>query len=66
MMTLKPWHCRILLALAVLVVYYPSLHAGYNSVDDMGMIDRISSAGPLPCAKADARFSELEDLPSPA
>ena len=47
MMKLKPWHCRILLALAVLVVYYPSLHAGYNSVDDMGMIDRISNAGPV-------------------
>ena len=46
-MRLKPWHCRILLALAVLIVYYPSLHAGYNSVDDMGMIDRISNAGPV-------------------
>jgi tetratricopeptide (TPR) repeat protein len=46
-MRLKTWHCLSLLALVVLVAYYPALHAGYNSVDDLKMINRISQWGPL-------------------
>jgi tetratricopeptide (TPR) repeat protein len=36
-----------LLALAVLLAYYPGLHAGYNSVDDLKMITGIEQSGPL-------------------
>ncbi len=46
-MRLKTWHCLTFLALAVLAVYYPSLHAGYNSVDDLKMISGIDQSGPL-------------------
>ena len=46
-MRLKTWHCLSLLALAVLIVYYPSLHAGYNSIDDLKMINGIDQSGPL-------------------
>lgn len=46
-MRLKTWHCLSLLVLAVLLVYYPSLSAGYNSIDDLKMISSIDQAGPL-------------------
>jgi hypothetical protein len=46
-MRLKTWHCLCLLALVVLLVYYPSLHAGYNSVDDLKMISQVDQSGPL-------------------
>ena len=46
-MRLKPWHSSLLLSLCVLAVYYPSLHAGYNSVDDLGMINRLVNSGPI-------------------
>jgi tetratricopeptide (TPR) repeat protein len=36
-----------LLCLLVLAVYYPSLYAGYNSVDDLKMIAWIDAAGPV-------------------
>ena len=38
-MRLKSWHCLLLLVLAVLVVYYPTLQAGFNSTDDLNMIN---------------------------
>jgi len=41
-MRLKTWHSLSFLATAVLLAYYPGLHAGYNSVDDLKMI-----TGPL-------------------
>jgi len=46
-MRLKPWHSSLLLSLCVLVVYYPSLSAGYNSVDDLGMINGLLNSGPI-------------------
>ena len=46
-MRVKTWHCLSLLALAGLLVYYPSLHAGYNSVDDLNMISSVDQSGPL-------------------
>ena len=46
-MRLKSWHSSLLLALCVLTVYYPSLHAGYNSVDDLGMINHLDNSGPI-------------------
>jgi tetratricopeptide (TPR) repeat protein len=46
-MRLKTWHCLSLLVLAVLLAYYPSLSAGYNSVDDLKMISGIDQSGPL-------------------
>jgi len=46
-MRLKTWHCLSLLALAVLLAYYPGLHAGYNSVDDLKMITNIEQSGSL-------------------
>ncbi len=46
-MRLKSWHCLSLLVLAVLLAYYPSLSAGYNSVDDLKMISGIEQSGPL-------------------
>jgi protein O-mannosyl-transferase len=46
-MRLKTWHCLVLLALAVLAAYYPSLYAGYNSIDDLKMISSIDQSGPL-------------------
>ena len=46
-MRLKYWHSSLLLSLCVLAVYYPSLHAGYNSVDDLGMINRLINSGPI-------------------
>lgn len=46
-MRLKSWHAYFLLIIAVLIVYYPSIHAGYNSVDDVKMINRYASAGPI-------------------
>ncbi|MGK2905858.1 MAG: tetratricopeptide repeat protein [Desulfuromonadales bacterium] len=46
-MRLKTWHCLSLLALAVLLAYYPSLSAGYNSVDDLKMITNIDQSGLL-------------------
>lgn len=46
-MRLKTWHCLLLLVLAVLVVYYPTLQAGFNSTDDLNMINWIDQTGPL-------------------
>lgn len=46
-MRLKTWHCLSLLSLAVLFAYYPGLHAGYNSVDDLQMITIIEQSGSL-------------------
>ena len=46
-MRLKSWHSSLLLSLCVLAVYYPSLHAGYNSVDDLGMINHLDNSGPI-------------------
>jgi len=46
-MRLKNWHCLVLLALAALAAYYPSLYAGYNSIDDLKMISSIDQSGPL-------------------
>ncbi|PKN13756.1 MAG: hypothetical protein CVU69_00865 [Deltaproteobacteria bacterium HGW-Deltaproteobacteria-4] len=46
-LNLKTWHCLSLLVLAVLLAYYPSLSAGYNSIDDLKMISSIDQAGPL-------------------
>lgn len=46
-MRLKTWHCLTFLTLAVLIAYYPALHAGYNSVDDLKMISSIEQSGPL-------------------
>ncbi|PNU19208.1 hypothetical protein C2E25_13770 [Geothermobacter hydrogeniphilus] len=46
-MRLKPWHWLAFLFLAVLLAYYPTLSAGYNSVDDLKMISRLDQAGPL-------------------
>lgn len=46
-MRLKTWHCLALFVLAVLVAYYPSLSAGYNSIDDLKMISAIDQSGPL-------------------
>lgn len=46
-MRLKSWHCLSLLIVAVLFAYYPSLSAGYNSIDDLKMISSIDEGGPL-------------------
>jgi tetratricopeptide (TPR) repeat protein len=46
-LTLKTWHCLALLTLAVLLAYFPSLSAGYNSIDDLKMISWIDQMGPL-------------------
>jgi protein O-mannosyl-transferase len=46
-MRLNTWHCLSLLSLAVLSAYYPGLHAGYNSVDDLQMITSIEQSGSL-------------------
>ena len=46
-MRLKAWHGNLLLIFFVLADYYPSLHAGYNSVDDQNMINRLINAGPI-------------------
>lgn len=46
-MRLKTWHCLSFLIMAVLLVYYPSLSAGYNSIDDLKMIGGIDQSGPL-------------------
>lgn len=46
-LNLKTWHCLSLLFLAVLVAYYPSLSADYNSIDDLKMISNIDQGGPL-------------------
>jgi tetratricopeptide (TPR) repeat protein len=46
-MRLKTWHCLSLLALAVLLAYYPCVSAGYNSIDDLKMISGIDQSGPL-------------------
>lgn len=46
-LNLKTWHCLALLTLAVLVAYFPSLSAGYNSIDDLNMISWIDQMGPL-------------------
>ncbi len=46
-MRLKTWHCLSLLVLTVLVAYYSSLSAGYNSIDDLKMISGIDQSGPL-------------------
>lgn len=46
-MRLKTWHCLVLLTLVSLVAYYPTLHAGYNSVDDLEMINAVDQIGPL-------------------
>ncbi|MFA5585839.1 MAG: hypothetical protein WDA02_04770 [Saccharofermentanales bacterium] len=46
-MRLKTWHCLSLLTLAVLLAYYPGLHTGYNSVDDLKMITSVEQSGPL-------------------
>ncbi|OEU64442.1 MAG: hypothetical protein BA870_05575 [Desulfuromonadales bacterium C00003094] len=46
-MRLKTWHCLSLLVLAILFAYYPSLSAGYNSIDDLKMISGIDQSGPL-------------------
>jgi len=40
-MRLKAWHCLALLTIAVFVAYYPTLHAGFNSTDDLKMIAAI-------------------------
>lgn len=46
-MQLKPWHAFLLLIIIVLIVYYPSVHAGFNSVDDLKMVNRVAAAGPF-------------------
>ena len=46
-MRLKPWHCLALLPLLVLAVYFPSLSAGFNSVDDLKMLGHYDVAGPF-------------------
>lgn len=46
-MRIKPWHSSLLLSLFVLAAYYPSMHAGYNSVDDLGMINRLDNSGSI-------------------
>ena len=46
-MRLKTWHSLSLLALVVLAAYYPTLHAGYNSIDDLKLINSIGQSGPL-------------------
>lgn len=46
-MRLKPWHCLALLVLLVLAAYFPSLRAGFNSVDDLKMLGRFEAGGPL-------------------
>jgi len=46
-MKLKFWHGLLLTGWLVLVVYYPALHAGYNSVDDLKMINTIENSGAL-------------------
>jgi len=46
-MRLKTWHCLALLTLVVLCGYYPALQAGYNSTDDLKMVNSIAAAGPL-------------------
>jgi tetratricopeptide (TPR) repeat protein len=46
-MRLKSWHCLSLLVLAVTVAYYPTIHAGFNSTDDLFMINWINQTGPL-------------------
>lgn len=56
-MKLKVWHGWALLALVVLVVYYPALHAGYNSVDDLKMLAGIERSGPLDLGRIFVRNS---------
>jgi len=46
-MRLKKWYCVLLLIFVVLMVYYPSLYAGVNSVDDVKMIAGIQNSGPF-------------------
>lgn len=46
-MLLKPWHCRAFLIISVLLVYYPSLHGGFNSIDDLKMLNDIDAAGQI-------------------
>ncbi|MCF6177762.1 MAG: hypothetical protein L3J63_00015 [Geopsychrobacter sp.] len=46
-MRLKSWHCLMFLVMAVLVVYYPTLHAGFNSTDDLNMVSWIEQMGPI-------------------
>ena len=50
-MRLKLWHGLVLTSLLTLLVYYPSFHAGYNSVDDLKMINGIENAGPFDLQK---------------
>lgn len=47
MMRLKPWHCFALLSLITLLAYYPSLFAGFNSVDDLNMVNGLDERGPI-------------------
>ena len=46
-MRLKAWHCQLLLAAAVLIAYFPAVHAGYCSIDDLKMIASLDNAGPV-------------------
>ncbi len=46
-MSLKNWHCIALLFFAVLGCYCFSIHAGFNSVDDLKMMLRLENSGPL-------------------
>lgn len=46
-MRLKNWHCLVLLALVTLAAYYPSLSAGFNSVDDLKMVNGLDARGPI-------------------
>lgn len=46
-MRLKLWHCIVMISIAVLATFYPVLFAGYNSVDDVNMVNGISQSGPI-------------------
>lgn len=46
-MRLKLWHGCALITLAVLAAYYPLLHAGFNSVDDLKTFINIDNSGPF-------------------
>jgi len=46
-MKLKTWHSVSVLFFVVCTAYFFSIHAGYNSVDDMKMIWRLENSGPF-------------------
>ncbi|MCP3177405.1 glycosyltransferase family 39 protein [Desulfuromonas sp. KJ2020] len=55
-MRLRTWHCLCLIGLFVLLAYYPTVHAGYNSVDDLKMVTNIDRAGPLDLERLERLF----------